>query len=122
MRARDGAAIGNVLALELLAERKIEEAIARGDFNDLPGAGRPLELDDDPLVPEDLRVAYRILKNAGYVPPQVQTLNQIADLERSIARGDLDADAIAQGLRKLALLRTRVEAAYYRKVVTKLGR
>jgi hypothetical protein len=110
-----------MLVLELLAERKIEEAIARGEFDDQPGAGRPLELDDDPLVPEDLRVAYRILRNAGYAPPEVQTLNQIADLERSIARDDLDADAIAKGLRKLALLRTRVEAAYYRKVVTKLG-
>ena len=111
-----------MLALELLAERKIEEAIARGEFDHLPGAGRPLELADDPLVPEDLRVAYRILKNAGYVPPEVQTLNQIADLERYIARDDLDADAIAKGLRKLALLRTRVEAAYYGKVATKLGR
>ena len=69
-----------MLVLELLAERKIEEAIARGEFGDLSGAGRPLELDHDPLVPEDLRVAYRIL------------------------------------------LRTRVEAAYYRKVVTTLGR
>ena len=67
-----------MLALEFLAQRKIEEAIARGEFDDLPGAGRPLELDDDPLVPEELRVAYRILKNAGYVPPEVQALNEIA--------------------------------------------
>jgi Domain of unknown function (DUF1992) len=111
-----------MLVLELLAERKIEEAVARGEFNDLAGAGRPLDFDDDALVPEELRVAYRILKNAGYVPPEVQTLNQIADLERSIARDDLDADAIAKGLRKLALLRTRVEASYYRKVLAKLGR
>ena len=110
-----------MLVLELLAERKIEEAIARGEFDDLPGVGRPLDLDDDPLVPEELRVAYRILKNAGYVPPEVQTLNQIAELERYIAREDLDADAIAKGVRKLALLRTRVEAAYYRKVVTTLA-
>ena len=110
-----------MLVLELLAERKIEEAIARGEFDDLPGVGRPLDLDDDPLVPEELRVAYRILKNVGYVPPEVQTLNQIAELERYIAREDLDADAIAKGVRKLALLRTRVEAAYYRKVVTKLA-
>jgi hypothetical protein len=111
-----------MLVLELLAERKIEEAIARGEFDHLPGAARPLELDDDPLVPEDLRVAYRILKNAGYVPPEVQTLNQIAELERYIAREDLDAGAVARGVRKLALLRTRVEAGYYRTVVAKLAR
>jgi DnaJ-like protein len=108
--------------LELLAERKIEEAIARGELDDLPGAGRPLDLDDDALVPEDLRLAYRILKNAGYVPPEVQTLNQIADLERYIARDDLDTDAVAQGVRKLALLKARVEASYYRKMVAKLSR
>ena len=111
-----------MLVLELLAERKIEEAITRGEFDDLPGAGRPLELDDDPLVPEDLRAAYRILKNAGYVPPEVQTLNQIAELERYLAHDDLDADAVTKGVRKLALLKTRVEASYYRKMVTKLSR
>ena len=54
-------------ALEIIAERKIEEAIARGDFDNLPGAGRPLDLDDeDPLWPEEVRMAKRILKNAGY--------------------------------------------------------
>jgi len=111
-----------MLALELLAERKIEEAIARGEFDDLPGAGQPLDLDDDPLVPEDLRVAYRILKNAGYVPPEVQALNQLAELERYLARDDLDADAAARGMRKLALLKTRVETAYYRKMVARLSR
>src|SRR5437868_12990496 len=96
-----------MLVLELLAERKIEEAVARGEFDDLPGAGQPLELDEDPLVPGDLRVAYRILKNAGYVPPELETVNQIAELERTITRDDLDAGAIAKGVRKLALLRTR---------------
>ena len=111
-----------MLVLELLAERKIEEAIARGELDDLPGAGRPLDLDDDPLIPEDLRAAYRILKNAGYVPAEVQTLNQITELERYIARDDLDADAVAKGVRRLALLKTRVEAGYYRKMVAKLSR
>jgi Domain of unknown function (DUF1992) len=108
--------------LELLAERKIEQAIARGELDDLPGAGRPLDLDDDALVPEDLRIAYRILKNAGYVPPEVQALNQIAELEHYIARDDLDADAVSKGVRKLALLKARVEASYFRKMVAKLAR
>ena len=56
-----------VTALQFLAERKIEEAIARGEFDNLPGAGRPLDLDDeDPLWPEEVRMARRILRNAGY--------------------------------------------------------
>ena len=51
--------------LDLLAEQRIAAAIDAGEFDDLPGAGKPLDLDDDPLVPDDLRVAWRLLKNAG---------------------------------------------------------
>jgi hypothetical protein len=104
-----------MLALELLAEKKIEEALSRGEFDHLPGAGRPLALDDDPLIPEELRVAYRILKNAGFVPPEVETLNEIAQLER-LAIGD------ATAVKKLALLKARVEARYYEKTLARLGR
>ena len=107
---------------DTIAERKIAEAIGRGELDDLPGAGRPLELDDDAHVPEDLRMAYRILKNAGFVPPEVEALNQIAELERIISREDVDTSAQARAVKKLALLRTRLEPRYYRKAVEKLGR
>jgi hypothetical protein len=60
-----------------LIERRIDEARRRGAFDDLPGSGRPLELDDDRLVPGELRVAWRILKNAGFVPPEVEALRDI---------------------------------------------
>jgi len=99
-----------MLALELLAEKKIEEAVSRGEFDHLPGAGRPLDLDDDPLIPEELRIAYRILKNAGFVPPEVEALNEIAALER-LAIGD------ATAVKKLALLKARIEAQYYKKAL-----
>jgi Domain of unknown function (DUF1992) len=102
-----------VMALLYLAERKIEEALARGELDDLPGAGRPLELDDDRLVPEDVRLAYRILKNAGYVPPE---------LERLVQQGGDDALAQSRAVKKLALLRTKIETAYYAKAVARLGR
>jgi hypothetical protein len=55
-----------MLALEWLAERKIEEAVSRGEFDGLPGEGRPLPPEDNELVPDDLRLAWRILKNAGF--------------------------------------------------------
>ena len=100
--------------LDFLAERRIAEAIANGELEELPGEGRPLDLEDDALVPEALRLAYRILKNAGFVPPEVQTLNEIAELERLAG---LDSKAA----RKLALLKTRIEAGYYEKVLRKLG-
>jgi hypothetical protein len=105
-----------------VAERRIEEAIARGELDDLPGTGRPLELDDDPLVPEELRLAYRILKNAGYVPPEVDALREISQLERLLQRDDPDAATHAKAVKKLALLRTTIESAYYAKVLARLAR
>lgn len=51
-------------ALEIIAERRIEEAVARGELRSLPGAGRPLDLDEDPLLPYELRLVKRILRNA----------------------------------------------------------
>jgi DnaJ-like protein len=84
--------------------------------------GRPLELDDDGLIPEELRAAYRILKNAGFVAPEVQALNDIARLEHFANQNDADAAARAKAVRKLSLLKTRMEHAYYEKAVAKLGR
>ncbi|MCL4185158.1 MAG: DUF1992 domain-containing protein, partial [Burkholderiaceae bacterium] len=74
-------------AFDDLIERRIDEARRAGAFDDLPGAGRPLELDDDRLVPEELRVAWRILKNAGFLPPEVEALR---DLDALLGRA-LDA-------------------------------
>ena len=56
---------------DAVIEAKIAQAQAAGAFDDLPGAGKPLDLDDDRLVPEEVRVALRILKNAGYVPAEI---------------------------------------------------
>lgn len=92
-----------MLGFETIAEQRISEALARGDFQDLPGTGQPLDLDEDLLIPEDLRMAYRILKNAGYVPPEVHTLNEMGALERLVqSLGDGEQRDLA--LRKLRLL------------------
>jgi DnaJ family protein C protein 28 len=61
---------------ERIAERKIEEAIEEGLFDNLPGKGQPLNLDDDPMTPPHLRAANKILKNAGVLPGWMQ-----ADIE-----------------------------------------
>lgn len=112
-----------MLALDLLAERKIEEALARGELAGLPGEGRPLELDDDALVPEELRLAYRVLKNAGFVPPEVEAHREIADLERLLLGGEgLEGAARARAAKKLALLRTRIEPRYAERVLARLAR
>jgi hypothetical protein len=58
-----------VTALQYIADRKIEEAIARGELDNLPGAGKPIDLEDyDPLMPPEARMAWRILKNANLNP------------------------------------------------------
>jgi len=103
-----------MIAFDLMAEKKIAEAIARGELENLPGAGRPLDLGDDALIPEDLRMAYRILKNAGVVPPEVELLRDIGELERCI--GTLSAgEARSAAWRKLQVLRVRIEALAMRR-------
>lgn len=72
--------------LDALVEQRIAAAAARGEFDDLPGAGAPQALDDDLLVPEEVRVANRILKNAGFVPPAVEQLRALRDLEEDLAK------------------------------------
>ena len=70
--------------LDALVEQRIAAAAARGEFEGLPGAGKPLELDDDLLVPEEVRIANRILKNAGFVPPGVEQLRSLYDLQNEL--------------------------------------
>jgi len=112
-----------MLVFERIAEQRILEALERGELDALPGAGRPLALDDDALVPENLRLAYRILKNAGFVPPEVEVRREIADLERLLLEGTaLDEATRARAARKLALLRTRVEPRYAERVLGRLAR
>jgi hypothetical protein len=67
--------------LHKIAEERIREAQERGEFDDLPGSGRPLELDDDSRVPEDLRLAYKILKNADCLPPELYLKKEIRQME-----------------------------------------
>jgi len=117
---------------EMLAEQKIQEAIERGELDDLPGAGQPLEIDDDPLVPEDQRVAYRILKNAGFVPAEVAVRKEIRSIEQLIDASPAGPER-ARAVRRLQLLNLklaetggarkglRVPPEYYRKILGRLG-
>jgi len=76
---------------DIIAEERIREAMARGEFANLPGAGKPLHLEDDAMVREDLRVAYKILKNAGCIPPELELRKEILtlrDLLRTIEEED----------------------------------
>ncbi|MBP6368586.1 MAG: DUF1992 domain-containing protein [Burkholderiales bacterium] len=96
--------------LDMLADAKIAAAIEAGELANLPGAGKPLDLGEDPLVPDDLRVAWRFLKNSGFVPPE------IAERREGVALVGLLATIEDEGERRraaarLALLELRREAA-----------
>lgn len=118
-----------MLDFEAIAEQRIRDALARGEFDNLPGAGKPLQLDDDSMIPEDQRLAYRILKNAGYVPEEVENRREIASLQRVLP--NLDGDGRAEALRRLHFLMSKVgavrgrslqvEAAYYGQLVERLA-
>ncbi len=64
-----------------IVEQKILEAQERGEFDNLPGHGKPLVLEDDSHIPEELRIAYRILKNADCLPPELQEKKEIRQME-----------------------------------------
>lgn len=117
---------------DAIAERRIREAQERGEFDDLPGTGLPLTLDDDVLVPEDLRVAYRLLKNAGFVPPELAAHGEIRELEQLLRATEDDGER-RQLLSRINFLLTRtaagrrrghlqVDADYYERIAERLSR
>ena len=96
--------------IDQMVEQKIAEAIAHGELSGLPGEGAPLPHDDAALVPEELRMAYRVLRNSGFVPPEVAALRDIGDLERHL-HALPDGDVRSRALRRLQLIRARLEAS-----------
>ena len=67
-----------------LAEAKIDDAMRRGEFDDLPGAGRPLALEDLSHVPAHMRLGYKVLRNADVLPPEVELRREMYSLDRLI--------------------------------------
>ena len=65
---------------EKIAERRIEEAMANGEFDNLSCKNKPLQLNDMDMVPEELRLSYKILKNAGIIPEELELKKHIYNL------------------------------------------
>jgi hypothetical protein len=64
-----------------IVEQRIKEALEKGEFDNLPGQGEPLSLEDESRVPEDLRLAYKVLKNADCLPPELELKKEIRQME-----------------------------------------
>nr|WP_170834440.1 DUF1992 domain-containing protein [Fictibacillus solisalsi] len=65
----------------MMAEQRIKDAIQKGDLDHLPGKGKPLKLEELSTVPQELRMGYKILKNAGYVPEEVQLKKEMMSIQ-----------------------------------------
>jgi len=83
-----------------IAEERIKEAIEKGMFDDLPGKGKPIHLEDETWIPEDLRIAYRLLKKANFLPPEIELRKEIVSLRRLIDTIDNDKERLRR-LREL---------------------
>ncbi|MFC1812483.1 DnaJ family domain-containing protein [Thermodesulfobacteriota bacterium] len=68
-----------------IVEQRIQAAQRNGEFDNLPNSGKPLVFENDRNVPEDLRLAHKILKNSGFVPPEVELKNKIRQTEDLLA-------------------------------------
>lgn len=73
------------ISIMLSIEEQIKKAMAEGMFDDLPGKGKPIDLDGYFQTPEHLRICYSILKNGNFVPEEVQKLKEVEALRETLA-------------------------------------
>lgn len=112
-----------------LTERAILEAQRRGEFEGLEGQGKPLPDQSDPFMPETMRMAYKVLKNAGYVPEEIQAQREVRSLIECLEQERDEARKMRQIQKvQLFLARARIRfggllqeenEAYFRKVVAR---
>ena len=88
---------------ERIAENRIQEAIEAGLFDDLRGKGQPLHLGDESHIPPELRMAYKILKNADCLPPELELRKEILTLQDLVASLEDEAEKLKQ-MRRLNFL------------------
>ena len=117
-------------AIHAIAERRISQAIEDGTLNIEQWKNKPLPSDNDSFVPDDLKMAYKILKNSGYVPPEIETRKEIRNLEDLISKTEDEHQRVKQ-IKKLSVLLMKLDAQrsrpstiehdddYYRRIVEK---
>ena len=121
-----------MLPFQRIVEKRIKEAQRKGDLDNLPGTGAPLRLEDDSRIPEDLRLAYKILKNADCLPPELELKKEIRKMEDLLERIPDEKEKyrlikrINFKIMKLNMLHQRSPLLeepqlYYRKLLDKFG-
>lgn len=116
---------------EIIAERKIQEAINNGEFDNLSCKGKPLPADDLDMVPDELWMSYKILKNAGVIPEEVELRKSIMHLNDLLnacvderERSEIRKKITEKQLRYNILMETKgmkvVDPYYHAKILEKL--
>lgn len=104
---------------EKIIEERIRAAQLRGEFDNLPGSGEPLAFDNDSHIPEDLRLAHKILKNADCLPPEIELKKEILKTEDLLA-GMEDTAEKYHVMKKLNFLIMKLNAMRNSNVVYEL--
>jgi hypothetical protein len=91
------------LTISSSVEAQIRDAIERGDFDNLPNKGKPIDLSEWKKTPAHLRMSYGILKSAGYSPREVHTKKEIAEL-KAMLENEPDDERKSRLLKRLNTL------------------
>ncbi len=92
---------------EALVEQRIKKAQKDGSFDNLAGQGKPLTFEDQ-HVPQELRLAHKILKNAGFLPPEVELRKKITKIEQLLGETEYDSKERSKIQKKLNYLLTKL--------------
>lgn len=92
-----------------IAEQRISKAIDDGSLEFSRWKNKPLPKDDDSSVPAEFKLAYKVLKNAGYLPPELEDKKEVKRLEELINSTD-DEHVRVKQMRKLSVLLARIES------------
>jgi len=95
------------IGFDRIVEEKILKAQKDGKLDNLPGRGKPLEIEDDSRVPEDLRLAHKILKNAGCVPRELEDHVEIRRTEDLLRESD-DLSETYRAMKRLRCLKAKL--------------
>lgn len=97
--------------IDQLAEQHILAALEKGELSGLPGEGKPLVLEDDSQVPAELRTAYRLLKNSGFLPPELESRREALALVDLLQQLDPEDPQAAEYHKQLRLLELKLRQA-----------
>ncbi len=96
-----------IRGFEALVEQRIKKAQKNGDFDNLKGRGKPFKFEEQ-HVPEELRLAHKILKNAGFLPPELELKKKITKVEQLLGETNYDSQERSKIQKKLNYLLTKL--------------